>query len=216
MKIVKYQKLKGNEYKVITDTSSYVLYDDIIIKYELLLKTNIDNKLFDNILKENNLLKAYYVALKLINIKLRCELELKQLLKKKKFNKEEIEYTIARLNKEGYLKHDIYIEAYIHDMLKLYLVGENKIYNDLINKGFKDNEINKYLKNIDKDIYLEKINKYINKKLKSNKKSAQEFKKKTLNELINKGFNKSDILIYLDNINIEFNEEEINKIITMI
>ena len=37
MKIVKYQKLKGNEYKVITDTSSYVLYDDIIIKYCLKL-----------------------------------------------------------------------------------------------------------------------------------------------------------------------------------
>ena len=213
MKIVKYKKLKGNEYKLITDKEEYTLYDDIIIKYELLLKKEIDNKEFALIIKENNKLKSYYVSLKLINTKLRTEKELINLLKKKDFNMDDINYTIDRLNKEGYLNHKIYIEAYIHDMLNLYLVGEQKIFNDLIALGFKENEIWPFLNNIDKSIYLDKINKYIYKKIKGNKKSAIEFKRKTLNELINKGFNKEDILNILNDINIEDNPDEIKKIV---
>ena len=38
MKILKYKKGKRNEYQIITDKGEYVLFDDMIIKYELLLK----------------------------------------------------------------------------------------------------------------------------------------------------------------------------------
>ena len=41
MKILKYKKGKKNEYKIMTDEGEYILYDDIIIKYELLLKKEI-------------------------------------------------------------------------------------------------------------------------------------------------------------------------------
>ena len=44
MKILKYKKIKGNEYKIITDKEEYKLYDDIIIKHELLLKKEINKK----------------------------------------------------------------------------------------------------------------------------------------------------------------------------
>ena len=213
MKILKYQKGKDNEYKIYTDKEIYRLYDDIIIKYELLLKKEISDKELDNILKENNLLNAYYMALKAINIKLRCEKEIRSLLKKKSFNNKEIDYALERLKKDGYLNNKVYIEAYIHDMLNLYIVGELKIKNDLINLGFDTKEIEIYLDKVDKSIYKDKIEKYINKKLKANKKSKKEFINKTLNELINKGFNKEDILIYLDNIEIIEDDREIEKII---
>ncbi len=214
MKILKYKKTKNNEYKITTDKDEFTLYDDIIIKYELLLKKEISTEEFKDILLENNKLKVYYAALKIINTKLKSEKELKETLKKKDYNSNEINYAIDRLNKEGYLNHEIYIEAYIHDMLNLYLVGEQKISNDLLNLGFKENEIRPYLNKIDPNIYKEKINKYINKKLKANKKSELEFKRKTLNELINKGFSKSDILSILDNISIAINDAEIEKIVT--
>lgn len=213
MKIIKYQKGKNNEYKIITEEGEYKLYDDIIIKNSLLLKHDITKKEFDKILTENNLLKAYYESLKFISTKLRTEKEVRAMLKKKNYNNNEINYAIERLNKDNYLNHQVYIEAYIHDMLNLYLVGENKIISNLIALGFKEQEILPFLAKIDSSIYQEKINKYIIKKAKANKKSNLEFKRKTLNELINKGFNKSDIELSLNSISIKDNPEEIKKII---
>ena len=213
MKILKYKKGKKNEYKILTDESEYILYDDIIVKHELLLKKEISKKEWDNIIKENNLLKAYYDSLKLISMKLRTAKELKNLLGKKKYLAKEIEYAIDRLESEGYLNHQIYIEAYIHDALTLKLVGERKIRSELEKLGFKIDEINKYLSKIDPSIYQEKIKKYILKKLKANKKSVSEFKRKIMLDLINKGFNKEDIEVFLNTLEIEENTQEIEKII---
>jgi len=83
MKILKYVKTKSNEYKITTDEGDYKLFDDIIIKSELLLKKDISKEEFANILAKNNMLKAYYSALKMVSIKMRSEIELKNLLKKK-------------------------------------------------------------------------------------------------------------------------------------
>lgn len=213
MKILKYKKGKKNEYKILTDDGEYVLYDDIIVKYELLLKKEINKKEWDNIIKENNLLKAYYDSLKLISMKLRTAKELKNLLSRKKYLAKEIEYAIDRLESEGYLNHQIYIEAYIHDALTLKLVGERKICSELESLGFKTEEINKYLSKIDPNIYQEKIEKYILKKLKANKKSVSEFKRKIMLDLVNKGFNREDIEAFLNTLEIEENTQEIEKII---
>lgn len=213
MKILKYKKDKGNIYKVETDKGEYKLYDDIIIKYELLLKKEINTKEWQKVIDENNLLKAYYDALKSINVKMRTEKEIETILKKKEYNNKEIETTIKKLINEKYINHGLYIEAYIHDHLALYLEGEKKIANDLIKLGMKSKEIEPYLNKVDKTIYEEKIKKYIDKKLKSNKKSKNEFKKKITNELINKGFNQKDIADYLDNIEIKEDDTEIEKIV---
>jgi len=213
MKILKYKKDKQNIYKVTTNKGEYKLYDDIIVKYELLLKKEISEKEFANILTDNNFLNAYYTALKLISTKMRTEKEIFEILQKNEFKKEEIEYTIKRLKNEKYLNNRIYIETYIHDHLCLKTEGANKIHKDLINLGFNDLEILPILSNIDKEIFKDKISKYIDKKLKTNKKSINEFKRKILNELINKGFEKDDINNYLNNLNIEENEKELEKLI---
>ncbi len=213
MKLIKYQKGRSNEYKLVTDKGEFKLYDDIIIKYELLLKKEISDKEFDKVLEENNLLKAYYDALKAISVKLRCEKEVREILKKKNYNKNEIDYAINRLSNDGYLKKDVYIEAFIHDMLSLYVVGEDKILSDLIKLGFKEVEIKVFLDKIDSQVYLDKIEKYILKKAKANRKSVNEFKRKIYTELSNKGFKRSDIIFILDNIDMEDNSEEVKRLI---
>lgn len=213
MKILKYKKGKRNEYKVLTNESEYTLYDDIIIKHELLLKKEINKKEWDTILKENNLLKAYYESLKAIATKLRTAKELKEILKKKGYATQEIEYALKRLDNEGYLNHKTYIEAYIHDAIHLKMEGESKILEDLKKLGFSEKEIKEYLDKVNHSIYKEKIEKYINKKLKGNKKSANEFKRKITLDLINKGFNKEDISNYLNHLEIKDNELELEKII---
>ncbi len=213
MKILKYKKGKKNEYKVLTDTKEYIIYDDIIIKYELLLKKEINDQEWDKLIKENNLLKAYYTGLDIISKRLKTEKELKTILNKKGYSSKEIEYSLNKLKEEGYLEPKTYIVAYIHDAITLNVIGENKIKDELEKRGFKEQEILEELNKIDHEIYLDKIKKYINKKLKGNTKSANLFKQKIMIDLIHKGFRQEDIMGFLEKLDIEDNLKEVEKII---
>lgn len=213
MKILKYQKGKSNSYKITTDKKTLMLYDDIILKYGLLLKKEISPSELKKIEEENNILASFYDAMKILNTKMRTEKEIKELLKKKGYQTKEIELTLKKLKTDGYLNNKQYIEAYIHDHLALYLEGENKIKKDLIALGLKEREITPFLEEISPSIYEEKIEKYITKKAKVNKKSVNEFKKKIMIDLINKGFKKEMIAPYLENLELEENKEELEKLI---
>ena len=97
------------------------------------------------------------------------------------------------------------------------LVGYNKILYDLKKLGFNEEEIKEYLDTIDNNIFLDKINNYIEKRINTNHNlSALMLKNKILTDLISKGFNKEDISNILDNYNIKDNEDiylkEYNKI----
>ena len=52
MKILKYKKISRGRYKLTTDTSELVLYEDVILKYDLLIKKEVDLDLIDKIIEE--------------------------------------------------------------------------------------------------------------------------------------------------------------------
>ena len=55
MKILKYKKNKDGLYQIyLEDGNSFLLHENIILKYELLLKKEINNKDINNMLNENN------------------------------------------------------------------------------------------------------------------------------------------------------------------
>ena len=57
MKIIKYTKLKNSQYKIILENGTEVkLYDDVILKENLLLTKEITNKQLDKII----ILNDYY------------------------------------------------------------------------------------------------------------------------------------------------------------
>ena len=82
MKISKYTKLKDNRYSVKIDDLTIKLYDDVIVKYELLRLKEIDESLFKEITEYNDKLEAYYKSLKYITRKLRTEKEIYKYLEK--------------------------------------------------------------------------------------------------------------------------------------
>ena len=82
MKIGKYTKLKSNKYSVVFDDITVKLYDDVIVKYELLRLKEIDEKQFKEITEYNDKLEAYYKSLKYITKKLRTEKEIYKYLDK--------------------------------------------------------------------------------------------------------------------------------------
>lgn len=204
MKILKYVKDKNNVYKVYIDSEIIKLYDDIISRYNLLFKTEIDEALLDEIIKENAKLDSYYLSIKYINKKLRSKKEIEEYLVKKEFNKEVIKETIKRLVDNKFINDEIYLKCYINDQINLSNNGPLKIKKNLINLGLEVNLIEEALAKINSDVWNNKIDLYIDKKIKLNHtNSAYMLKVKMKNDLINLGYLKEDIENILTNKNID-------------
>ena len=189
MQIIKFQKLNDNRYKLsFKDSESLILYDDIILKYNLLNQKNIDNTKYQEIKKANDELASYYQAIKYLGIKMRCQKEITTYLKKKGFLNNTIIKTLNRLEQEGYVDEEKYIHYYILDQINLTLNGPLKIKNSLINLDLNKELIEQELALIDYNIWQDRIAKILKKRLKSNKDSKQIFIKKNKEYLYKNGY----------------------------
>ena len=203
MKVLKYKKIK-NKYRVYFDNDIKVdLYEDIILKYELLLKKEIDSNTFDKLVLDNNKEDIYEKSLNYISIKIRSREEIYNYLNKKGYEKEDINSTINRLEKNGLINDELYIKSYIHDRFYLSSEGLNKTRNYLINLKLDESIIDKYIDEIDREEVLDKLNKLIDKKIKSNKNyNGNALKLRLCNYFIEQGYNRNDIEEILDNKNL--------------
>ena len=214
MKINKYKKLKSNKYEVtLEDNEKIILYEDVILKEELLLKKEIDN--IDRITEINKEYELYDIALKYLNHHVISIKGMKEYLLKKNYNLQSIDKTIDNLKCKGYLSDEYYAKCYISDHVNLSNDGPYKII-----KHLEENDINSsiYAKYLSKynDIWQDRIVKYINKNLKTNKKSTYFFKSKMLVNLVNLGYDKEMINECLNKVSIdnldELKEKEKDKI----
>ena len=204
MKIIKYTKVKKNQYKLMMDDGSILeLYDEVILNNNLLITKVIDKTNLSTILKENEYYVAYYKAIKYLNIKMRSKHELVTYLSKD-FNSLIVKNVIDKLTKEGYINDDLYASLYVNDQIKLSNNGYNKILRSLNYLEIPEEYSKKYLDKISSKIWIDKINKLIGKKIKLNKKSSSvKLKEKIIYDLGNLGYNRSDIIECLDNYVIE-------------
>ena len=205
LKIVSYKKKRNNIYEIaLSNNEKISLYDDVILKYELLLKKEINDNELKDILFFNSKIESYNIALKFLNTKLRTEKEIKKKLIS--YDKEVINYAIERLKNEGYINDNLYIKSYVNDEINLKMSGPNKIIFDLKKLGFNEINILDYINTFEEDIWLSKINKYVIKKINSNHNlSGFMLKQKLYNELINKGFYKEHINLIINDF--EFNDD---------
>lgn len=212
MKIKKYIKTGSNKYKVILENDeSIILYEDVILKFELLLKKEIEDLCV--IKNYNEKFSLYDKTLGYISKKLRCEKEIRNYLSNYTTNQDDIDNIIKKLYDNKILDNKLYIKNYINDKIYLTLEGPNRIKNDLINLGFDSYLVEDELIEFNQELIQERINKYINKQLKVNKKSLYVFKNKMLFNLINLGYENNDILkvlnkVSLDEDNLKSKEEE--------
>ena len=213
MKIIKYVKQSTNKYKLsLEGHESISLYDEIILKYNLLLKKNIKEDELNNILNDNNKLESYYISLRYLNTKQRTTKEIKDYLTNKYYSSNTINEVIERLKKENYLNDDRYIDLFIHDSLLLSLDGPKKIIDKLNKKGVSKEEVISYLDRVPSTTWTDKIETIINKKIKQNHtNSKKEFILKTKNYLLLNGYYKEDIESVFNNIEIEEDKSIIEK-----
>ena len=215
MKIQGYKYLGNSKYKVIINNEEYTLYEDIILKYDLLIK-DVNEKDLNKYLEENKRFEAYYVALKYIKTKLRTRKEIEEYLSKKDYNDFDIDYAVARLEQEKYLDERVYAKSYILDAINLKNIGPNKIVIELTNLGIDKNIVLDELSIFTDHLEQEKIYKYIEKSIKSNhNKSNYILKNKIKQNLINLGYDISIINKCLSEYDIDDNEiyqKELEKV----
>lgn len=172
MKIVKLKKKNNNQYLLITLNDEICLYDDTILKYDLLLKKELDESRLEEILSYDKYLDEYYKILKKLKRKRMTELEVIEYFKSFGIDEKYYQEFVLKLKNARLIDDISYLQAYIHDHVYLKMEGPRKIQTDLLKLGFLDKDIKNILNNIDDDVYITNINKIIQKKVKSNHKDA--------------------------------------------
>lgn len=201
MKIEKYKKISEGKYRIILDNGTIIdLYEDVIVKNNLLYKKEIDFELLNEMEKDNEYQNAYNMALKYISVRLRSVNEIEKYLKKKNVKDEIIEDAVNRLKINNFLNDQIFAKAFINDKLNFTTMGKFKIINELRLLKVDEHIINNQLEEIDDDIWYQRIDKLINKYLKSKKKySGNILKNKLYIYLVNLGYDKNLVINSLNN-----------------
>ena len=202
MKIVKYTRLASGKYKVLFDNKKeLILYENVIIDTNLLYKKEITSEEYNSLVSLNNYQDIYNKVIKYIGIRLRSKKEITDYLKKMDLSIEVVDDILNKLITNKYIDDERFSQAYIKDKYNFSNNGPYKIINELVKLG------------IDKDIAYtytfdiitneeEKINKLINKYVKSDKKHDWYYlRNKIYNNLINLGYSKEIVINILNNYN---------------
>lgn len=195
MLITKIQKLKNNKYNLIIDGEKIITYDNVILDNNLLFKKEINKDLYNKIIEDTNFYDVYNVVVKYILKKRRSEKEINEYLKKYNLESNKKNIIVSKLKSINLIDDIGFCKAYINDNIYLSKKGINKIKTELLNHNIPINIIEKELKRVDNNLFDERLNKLIIKKINSNHKYSNSFlKQKILNEMINLGYDKEKIL----------------------
>lgn len=202
MKIKKYEALKDGTYKVYFDDGSYLkLYEDTIVKNNLLYKNDISEELLSKISSDNNYSSMYYTSVKYLSNRLRSIKEVREYLEKKYLDSNNIKNVIDKLIKNKMLNDYEYAKAFVHDKLLFTSLGPYRIKDELYRNGVDNSIINNVIENIDYDMVYEKVNKQIKKLINSNRKKDN-LRNKIYNNLVNRGFDAGMVIDVLNQNNL--------------
>ena len=213
MKII---KMKSGKYKIkLEDGREIITYDEIMLKYNIILKKELDEDTILKINKDTLNYVAYDKSLKYITTKMRSELEIEKYLNKLGVDEILKKNIIQKLKDNKLIDDEKYTIAFIIDKINLSNIGPNKIKKELLEHNIDLDIIEKELNKYSDNIFEEKIDKYIAKKIKNQKYSTFILKQKIINDLINNGYSLDMIKGRLDNVQFDNSyiiEKDYNKI----
>lgn len=176
MEIVKFEKLKNEKYRIFLDVDiEYILYDDVILKYNLLYNRQIDVSLLKEIIEYNDQFEYYEKTLTFIQKRVRSKLEVEKYLKDKKVSDENIEVLINKFLNNGLINDDIFLSAFINDKVNLSTDGVGVIKRELLRHNIDEVKIDLLLDEIDYEVWYNKALKIGNKVIKSNTKFGKSY-----------------------------------------
>lgn len=200
MKIIKYKKTTKGKYKIfLDDDSELTLYEDVILKFELLLKKEITTSMILDVYNFNQECDVYYVALDSINRRFKSVYDTKEFLLKKDYPVEMIEKALDKLINQGYLNDRSFAKSYINNQIITTNKGPYKIRRELSEHRVDLNIVDEELVIFDCDTQIEKINKVASRLYKSNRsRGGAVLRKKIMSDLISLGYDSETILKVID------------------
>lgn len=206
MNINKYKKLRNGKYELTLDNlETLCLYEDTILKYNLLLTKKVDSKK-NEILEFDKKCDVYYTGVKYIKNRARSKKEVKDKLIKLEMPIDYIDEAIEKLERQGYINDLIYAKSFLNNKLITTANGPYKIKQEMLKKGVSNSIIEEVLEEYTEDIQIEKINKIVTRMIKSNRNKGNNLLKRKINlELLNQGFYKELINEAINNH--EFNDD---------
>lgn len=195
MKVIKYKKLTNSRYKVYLENNhELLLYEDVILKYNLLIRKDIDEKLIIEMDKYNQEIDVYYVALNSIKNRFRSVYELRGILLKKEYPIDLIDKAINKLLEQGYLNDRSYCKSFINNQMITTNNGPFKIIRELNEKKIDSNIIDEEISIFNSEEQIPRIKKLIEKGIRSNhNRGGVVLKQKIYNDIKNLGYDISII-----------------------
>lgn len=200
MKIDQYEKIGVSKYRLYLDNGEVVdTYDDVILKYELLLKRELTREIYQSIFIETSLQEQYNACVKYIGIRIRSTKEIEDYLRKRKVEDEDIFVIIERLKKAKFLDDAYFAKCFVHDKLKFTTMGKYQIEQELKKHRIDSSIINEVISEVDDDVMRDKIFKLIEKKQRSNHKLDKfKLRNQLYHQLLRLGYPSSLIVEGLD------------------
>lgn len=190
MKIEKYKKTTKSRYKILLDDGrELLLYEEVILQFELLLKKEILEKEILTIELANQECDVYHVALDSINHRFKSIYDTKEFLIKKEYPEEMIDKALDKLIKQGYLNDRSFAKSYINNQIITTNKGPYKIKKELNEHRVDNDIIEEELTVFNQEQQLEKIEKVATRLFKTNRnRGGFVLKKKMINDLVNLGY----------------------------
>lgn len=201
LKITKYKKSTNGKYKVyLEDGRELSLYEETILKFELLLKKEVTD--IPKINEYNLEWDVYYVALKSLKSRFKSVYDTRDFLIKKEYPIDLVDNAIEKLVKQGYLNDDSFTKGFINSQIITTSKGPYKIRGELQDKGISNKIIDDNIDVFTEELQLEKLNKLVSKLLKSNRtRGGSVLRKKITTDLVNLGYDSEMIYKVLTNYN---------------
>lgn len=202
MEIVKYIKKGNGNYQIIFDNKKKInIQEDVIIKNNLLYKKEIDNDLLLKIIVENEEYEIYNKCVNYIGVRLRSINEIREYMARKDISLEKQEEVIERLIKNKLLDDSVFARAFIKDKMNFTTMGPYRIELELKKHKIDDKIIKKYINEIDRDMIYDKIDRQINKLIKSNKNKSN-LRNKIYNNLLGLGYSSEMVVSMINKYNL--------------
>ena len=193
-------KKKKNKYIIEMKDEEIEVFEEVIIKFMLLKKRDLEDNEFKELLKYKKYTDTLHLAIDYLK-KPRTLLEVKKYLRSIKSYDEEV---IKKLLDMGLINDKLYMNMYVDYQSRINLKGPKLIKKELEMKGI----------NLDFEYpnYEENINKLINKYIKNNSDKPSKMLNYGLNNyLITKGYDKVDDYFYNDDS--ELIKKDIDKLL---
>lgn len=213
MKIIKYKKGAKGLYKVdLEDGTVLSLYEEVILKYNLLLSKEVDDSIKDEMFDYNLECEVYYVALNNIKARAKSISDLRNYLLNKEYPSNLIDKAIDKLVNQGYLNDRSYAKSFINSQMVTSSYGPLKIEKELLEKKIDHKIIEEELEVFTEEEQLNKIDKIISKMIRSNHtRGGVVLKQKIFNDLKNYGYDVSVVNKIIDDYDFNDGEDNIAK-----